>query len=213
MNVSSVKNLNGETFSAVQDAALTDVVQTNSGVWNDISVYQTNSATINDTVANVTTNSGSWGGSALPISAGSGIKFQMVNNTLVASTDETVLWEGTASPADFPLTMSEQFGDFEKIEFIWDPRYNGDYGTPTKGTIIYTDNHDSTMPTKYTLVEAYPNASQAWWDWWYLENDNNGTTLTNHQALYFPMTGGDSATQNNCRLFKVVGINRIAGGN
>lgn len=34
MNVSSVKNLNGETFSAVQDATLTNVVQTNSGNWN-----------------------------------------------------------------------------------------------------------------------------------------------------------------------------------
>jgi hypothetical protein len=33
MNVSSVKNLNGETFSAVQDADLTTVVQTNSATW------------------------------------------------------------------------------------------------------------------------------------------------------------------------------------
>ena len=33
MNVSSVKNLNGEVFSAVQDAYLTNVVQTNSAQW------------------------------------------------------------------------------------------------------------------------------------------------------------------------------------
>ena len=33
MNVSSVKNLNGEVFSAVQDASLTNVVQTNSASW------------------------------------------------------------------------------------------------------------------------------------------------------------------------------------
>ena len=33
MNVSSVKNLNGVTFSAVQDASLTNVVQTNSAQW------------------------------------------------------------------------------------------------------------------------------------------------------------------------------------
>lgn len=33
MNVSSVKNLNGEVFSAVQDATLTDVVQTHSAQW------------------------------------------------------------------------------------------------------------------------------------------------------------------------------------
>jgi hypothetical protein len=122
--------------------------------------------------------------------------------------DKTVLWSGTAAPSNFPLTMSEPFSAFEKIEFVWDTRYNGDYGTPTKGTIVYTDNHGSTVPTKYTLVEPYANASQTWWDWWYLENDNNGTTLTNLKALYYPMTGGASATQTNCRLFKVVGINR-----
>ena len=44
MNVSSVKNLNGETFSAVQDATLTDVVQTNSAQWNEISAYEEASA-------------------------------------------------------------------------------------------------------------------------------------------------------------------------
>lgn len=44
MNVSSVKNLNGETFSAVQDVSLTNVVQTNSGKWNEISAYELASA-------------------------------------------------------------------------------------------------------------------------------------------------------------------------
>ena len=45
MNVSSVKNLNGEVFSAVQDASLTNVVQTNSAQWGQgggvISSYTT----------------------------------------------------------------------------------------------------------------------------------------------------------------------------
>lgn len=44
MTVSSVKNLNGETFSAVQDASLTDIVSSNSANWNEISAYQANSA-------------------------------------------------------------------------------------------------------------------------------------------------------------------------
>jgi hypothetical protein len=43
MNVSSVKNLNGETFSAVQDTFLTDIVSSNSANWNEISAYQANS--------------------------------------------------------------------------------------------------------------------------------------------------------------------------
>ena len=45
MNVSSVKNLNGEVFSAVQDASLTNVVQSNSAQWAEgsgaISSYTT----------------------------------------------------------------------------------------------------------------------------------------------------------------------------
>lgn len=45
MNVSSVKNLNGEVLSAVQDASLTNVIQTNSGNWQDITAYQNASAT------------------------------------------------------------------------------------------------------------------------------------------------------------------------
>ena len=50
-----------------------------------------NSANIDATVANVSANSGAWGGSALPISAGPGIKFEMVDNTLVASTQGPIL--------------------------------------------------------------------------------------------------------------------------
>ena len=67
MNVSSVKNLNGETFSAVQDATLTDVVQSNSATWSqgggnpEVENYvQTNSGTIDDTVTSYQTNSSTY---------------------------------------------------------------------------------------------------------------------------------------------------------
>ena len=78
MNVSSVKNLNGEVFSAVQDATLTDVVQSNSADWasyQDLSYisgqvdnkldasafYLPESATWNDVSTTVQTNSAQWG--------------------------------------------------------------------------------------------------------------------------------------------------------
>ena len=60
MNVSSVKNLNGETFSAVQDLSLTNVVQTNSGNWNEISAYELASAnylTAHQDISNLMTKS------------------------------------------------------------------------------------------------------------------------------------------------------------
>lgn len=67
MNVSSVKNLNGETFSAVQDATLTDVVQSNSASWSqgggnpEVESYvQTNSGTIDETITSYQTNSSTY---------------------------------------------------------------------------------------------------------------------------------------------------------
>ena len=56
MNVSSVKNLNGEVLSAIQDATLTDVVQTNSAQWSEgggaISSYTTAWSPYSDSVIN-----------------------------------------------------------------------------------------------------------------------------------------------------------------
>ena len=47
MNVSSVKNLNGEVFSAVQDASLTNVVQSNSAQWSEgVSIPVSNSGNL-----------------------------------------------------------------------------------------------------------------------------------------------------------------------
>lgn len=67
MNVSSVKNLNGETFSAVQDATLTDVVQSNSASWSqgggnpEVESYvQTNSGMIDETITSYQTNSSTY---------------------------------------------------------------------------------------------------------------------------------------------------------
>lgn len=74
MNVSSVKNLNGEVLSAVQDASLTNVIQANSGNWQDITAYQNasamylsevsipESATWNETSNVVQSNSAQWAG-------------------------------------------------------------------------------------------------------------------------------------------------------
>jgi hypothetical protein len=215
MNVSSVKNLNGEVFSAVQDASLTNVVQTNSGNWQDITAYQnasatyltahqdlsdyyttaeaetlssmlsgaidyvsanagdefpasadeaiqyvqTNSGTIddvntsyqtnsgtfltahqaisadewNDCYDNVNTNSGAWGGSALPISAGPGIKVNLVDNTLVFSNDETVLWSGNDftpaggnNPVSTSVSLNENFNNFNQIRLDFS---NGEFFT------------------------------------------------------------------------------------
>jgi hypothetical protein len=62
-----------------------------------IETVTSNSADWNGTTDTVSSNSGVWGGSALPISAGPGIKFEMVNDTLVASTQGPILDEITTA--------------------------------------------------------------------------------------------------------------------
>ena len=78
----------------------------------------------------VQTNSGSWGGSALPISAGPGIKVNLVDNTLVFSNDETVLFETTAVYGAGVCNLSESLKNFERIGVKPTRGYNG---TPNPG--------------------------------------------------------------------------------
>lgn len=91
----------------------------------------------------VTSQSANWGGSALGLSAGPGVKLEKVGDTLVASTDETVLFSASGysigdtaqaiilseSPLNFktlkiygyrPLNTSEYGGTFsEEIDIQW----------------------------------------------------------------------------------------------
>ena len=87
-------------ISAINNSALTDVSLNNI----------------------VQTNSGAWGGSALPISAGPGIKVNLVDNTLVFSNDETVLQDNIANSAA-TFTLSEPAGNFDRL------RLYDSYGT------------------------------------------------------------------------------------
>lgn len=79
------------------------------------------SANIDSTIDNVSVNSGAWGGSALPISAGPGIKFEMVNDTLVASTDGYVWQSASLFHTDTPATqttytLSDSCSSYDKLE-------------------------------------------------------------------------------------------------
>ena len=117
----------GDEFPVSADEAI-QYVQTNSGTINDtVTSYKTNSGTFltahqaisaeewNDCYDNVNTNSGAWGGSALPISAGPGIKVNLVDNTLVFSNDETLLWSGDEIGSAFTITANEPPTNFQYI--------------------------------------------------------------------------------------------------
>jgi hypothetical protein len=91
-----------------------------------IETVTANSADWNGTTETVSSNSGTWGGSALPISAGPGIKFEMVNDTLVASVTSTstsgYVWQSaslfhTDSPVtQTTYTLSDDCSNYDKLE-------------------------------------------------------------------------------------------------
>ena len=200
-------------------------VQTNSAQIDEtVTSYQTNSGTFltahqaisanewNGCYDNVNTNSGAWGGSALPISAGPGIDVQLVNDTLVFSAvpNETVLWEGTAfTPAgsEYPtltsVTLNESITNFNQIRLDF------------SGGNIFSES----------VVLSNPEVDENRWAWYNLkkeQSDNlvyigtmykftNETTLSgkisygdNVQNI-LAMTGGDWGYGG---VVRVVGINR-----
>lgn len=305
MNVSSVKNLNGETFSAVQDAYLTVVVSNNSANWNEISAYQANSgnyqltadmtayansadvtgtaqyglttagwteitggsvvpegvmvgsgleydvsgnisaysgsafaaqlpeeeevefeeinissisaatdyvtatsANIDSTIDNVSANSGAWGGSALPISAGPGIKVNLVNNTLVFSNDETVLWSGSGN-GDTTYNLSESMSNFNTVKILYNPWtdntqthfYEFDYNkVPSLDQPIYTDMNLYTSGVMRLMSVGFSAVSDS--------------QMIVNGIIYFDGSfNGQALNKANVKVYEIRGINRIAGGN
>jgi len=73
------------------------------------------SSDVSATVDLVGTQSANWGGSALQLSAGPGVKLEKVGDTLVASTDETVLWSGANASS---VQLSESYTNFERLSFV-----------------------------------------------------------------------------------------------
>ena len=77
-----------------------------------------------DAIETVSANSGAWGGSALPISAGPGISLEMNNGVLVASVTSTsgYVWQSaslfhTDTPAtQTTYTLSDNCSNYDKLE-------------------------------------------------------------------------------------------------
>ena len=95
-----------------------------------------NSANIDATVSNVSANSGAWGGSALPISAGPGIKFEMVDNTLVASTQGPILDK---------VTIAGTWNGHEVKQML----QSGIFETNTKSDVIPVNSAYSAASSKW----------------------------------------------------------------
>ena len=169
-------------------------------------------ASATEAIDAVTANSGAWGGSALPISAGPGIKVNLVNNTLVFSNDETVLWDSGNLAIGSTATLSETVKNFELF---------GIYGHETnRGRGVYQEFNPAVVVNANTQNFALflPDcASDFSWAGWYIENlyftDTAATALANVSGRqtwrwYNNNTWEDGGAERYIQVDKIVGINR-----
>lgn len=198
-------NESGYVDSAYVDSAVSSKADSSA-----LSSYAL-SADVSGTVDLVSTQSANWGGSALALSAGPGVKFEKSGNVLVASTDETLLWENTGGQLTmnltFPLSLSETITNFERVKFL----YGGD---------SYMENahwfeFEATDNNPYTLYDFRCDGPASTDIFWRLAKFNiSGTSVTNtynstiNLNTSFAGNGYNSVGFN--YLVKIVGINRTA---
>lgn len=169
------------------------------------------SADVSGTVDLVSTQSANWGGSALALSAGPGVKLEKSGNVLVASTDETLLWNNTegklTKDLTFPLALSETITNFKRVKFL----YGGDSYMQNAHWIEFeaTDNNP------YTLYDFRCDGPSTTDIFWRLAKFNiNGTAVTNtynstiNLNTAFAGNGYNASGYN--YLVQIVGINRTA---
>lgn len=104
------------------------------------------SADVSGTVDLVSTQSANWGGSALALSAGPGVKLEKVGNTLVASTDETLLWSGDYAVSQVSsIALNESWKNFQIIKM---------YGTYNESTMFLPLNGEACV-NEYTTGSGF----------------------------------------------------------
>ena len=117
--------------------------------------------------------------------------------------DETVLWTGEASGVNATMDLSEAYTNFERVRFV---TYEGNPDIPywwsevcTNGTALYPS---------YVRTNS---ASDEVAGMWTLVSSNDNKTLTISIATI--RKNGGTKVANEGKIMKIVGINRIAGGN
>ena len=137
--------------------------------------------------------------SGLQMSAGHGVKLTLSGNNLIAGLDETLLWEGDASPVNGTTTgtYSEPISNFERIRIYWRNNDSGSF----KCAEYYNTSALSYM--------GDVNSNGQWWKGINVVTNTLGFTNVScwELTLGSPSTG---ASVNYFHLMKVVGINRIS---
>lgn len=210
---------NTNKISAINGSAIAAGDEFPASANEAITAYQTNSATYltahqaisaeewNSNYETVTTNSGSWGGSALPISAGPGVKVNLVDNTLVFSNDETVLFTTADIYKTTAFTLTEPLTSFEKVRFEI-TGYTDVYAENTHQTPS-ANNEEITTCFTYYCKSTDGNPLQMMMGT-YSSNDGLNYGVARSKFLYMSNDGTtwNGNTTDGPHIQKIVGINR-----
>ena len=93
-----IQNVDGNIVFSCTGGSVPEGVLVESGLeYDNIEISGYSGSAFKDVALSetVATNSGAWGGVALPISAGPGVNVELTDGKLLFSTDETVLWSGS----------------------------------------------------------------------------------------------------------------------
>lgn len=151
--------------------------------------------------------------SATNFIAGNGITIDSPSaGTVRIGNDETVLWSGTASKNDM-MQLSEPFSGFHYLEIY--------------GSIVQDNGTRNMLPTCKVCVDGVTLPASfniAGWGWWgnisnYKIGMNIGTYVSSYSSIQH--AGGvfqgywdskwQAAENNNLKINRIVGINRISG--
>ena len=166
------------------------------------------SSDVSATVDIVSSQSANWGGSALALSAGPGVSLTLSGNTLVASTDETVLWSDDNGAATF--TASEVITNFERIAvYVTD----NPLSESVQRVEIPMMGGNLTAP-KFSLVSQWDSSWRVIM-WWVKLTSSDMKSFSISSAGFAGALANSSWSNGNepnyFRFYKVVGINRISG--
>ena len=159
--------------------------------------------------------------SATTLSAGPGIKIDStsVPGTIKISNDETVLWENTAwlgkdvTPGANSATLNESIFNFDYVK-VYAAR-TVLTASPLPSTIVneYETNVVSGQSGQCLLYGFFVSQSNTPFDAWTLLKFNNGIGVSEVSGGQKPLTGSIDTGHIYYHPYKIVGINRISGGN
>lgn len=168
------------------------------------------SADVSGTVDLVSTQSANWGGSALALSAGPGVKLEKVGDTLVVGADETVLWSGPSEwvSSGPTIAMSETLSNFERIGI-----YAAGYADSNQWDYheIKLSAEDTANGVAFNIQGVADGYTFARFNIGLIFPRNGGSSLAFAGFKQFNLGTSVNTAQSPAKIQKIIGINRTAG--